>query len=296
MMKILSGVALLSLLLIQQAYAWGPEGHSIVAQIAQRRLTPQAAEAIGRILNPTNDRPAYTLPSFDSFASWADDVRDPKGPHPESFNWHFVDIPLGPPGTENAFDAGRDCQNGDCVVGELARLRNELRCEKGEKQLEALKFAVHFVGDAHQPFHTVLEAQGGNLVSVHVLFGGKICETMTCLIHDEWQNLHAVWDSTLINKTVFDWGAYVDSLEAGWLTSPAAKNDHKDDPVEWVNDAHVLAKQFWVSDGSSLFPDYYKNASKVVDQQLALAGLRLARYLNDVFSSTECPVDSPAAR
>ena len=290
MNKLLCGAALLSLLSTQQALAWGPEGHSIVAQIAQRRLTPQAAEAIRGILNPTLDRPVYTLPSLDSFASWADDNRAPGTAHPESFNWHFVDIPLGPPETDTTFDATRDCQNGDCVVAELARLRNELRCAKGEKQLEALKFAVHFVGDAHQPLHTVGDAQGGNLISVHVLFGGKICDKKTCLLHDEWQDLHAVWDSTLINKSFFDWGAYVDYLEAGWLTSPQAKNDHKDDPVEWVNDAHALGKQFWVPDASSLFPDYYNNASKVVDQQLALAGLRLARFLNDVFSATDCPV------
>lgn len=149
---------------------------------------------------------------------------------------------------------------------------------------------MHFVGDAHQPSHTVLEAQGENLVSVHVLFGGKICDKITCFVRDEWQNLHCVWDTTIITKTYYSWGSYVDDLEFGWLTTIAAKNDSKDDPIDWVNDAHAIAKKFVVNDGASLFNGYYNDAHKVVDQQLGLAGLRLARYLNYVFCSKQCPV------
>lgn len=276
-----------------EALAWGQEGHSIVAEIAQRRLTRDAADAIAAILAPP-DRPSYAVPSLASLASWADDVRYPGTAHPESYNWHFVDIPLGPPGTDSTYDPARDCKtddtHGDCVIAELARLRNELRCATGEKQLEALKFAVHFVGDVHQPFHTVLEAQGENLAAVHVLFGGKICDKVTCFVRDEWQTLHYVWDITLITRTFYSWGSYVDDLEANWLKTPAATNDTKDDPIAWANDAHVLAKQFVVNDGTSLFNNYYNSARKVVDQQLGFAGLRLARYLNGVFSSKQCPV------
>jgi hypothetical protein len=274
------------------ALAWGQEGHSIIAEIAQRRLTKEAAEAIAEIINTQQSRPSYSVTSLASLASWADDVRYPGTEHPESYNWHFVDIPLGPGGTDYTYDPNRDCKSGpkgDCVIAELARLRNELRCATGQKQFEALKFAVHFVGDAHQPFHTVLEAQGENLVSVHVLFGGKICDKITCFIRDEWQNLHYVWDTTIITKTFYNWGSYVDYLEAGWLTTADAKNDSKDDPVDWTNDAHLLAKKFVVSDGESLFNGYYNDAQKVVDQQLGLSGLRLARYLNNTFGSKQCP-------
>jgi hypothetical protein len=281
---------------VSSALAWGEDGHSIVAEIAQRRLSREAADAIVGILNPQQDRPAYALPSLASFSAWADDVRYPGTAHPESYNWHFADIPLGPPGTDFSYDAARDCKSdarGDCVIAELARLQNELRCATGTTQQEALKFAVHFVGDIHQPFHTVLEAQGENLASVHVLFGGKICDKVTCLIRDEWQVLHYVWDNTIIAKTFYSWGSYVDYLEAGWLTTPAANNDAKDDPVEWANDAHVIAKKFVVNDGASLFNNYYNDAHKVVDQQLGLAGLRLARYLNRAFSSKQCPVPVP---
>jgi hypothetical protein len=284
---------------ISAALAWGEDGHSIVAEIAQRRLSREAADVIAQILNPQQDRPAYALPSLASFSSWADDVRNPnpehpEKAHPESINWHFVDIPLGSQDTDVKYDPSRDCKNdekkGDCVIAELARLQNELRCATGTRQQEALKFAVHFVGDVHQPFHTVLDAQGENLTSVHILFGGQICDKATCLIHDEWQLLHTVWDVTIIAKTFFSWGSYVEDLEAGWLTKPEAKNDIEDDPVNWANDAHVIARKFVVSDGASLFNNYYNDAHNAVDQQLGLAGLRLARYLNKTLSSKQCPV------
>lgn len=39
----------------------------------------------------------------------------------------------------------------------------------------------------------------------------------------------------------YNWPTFVDDLEAGWLTSDAAKNDNKDDPAEWPEDAHNAA-------------------------------------------------------
>ncbi|HEX4327591.1 MAG TPA: S1/P1 nuclease, partial [Burkholderiales bacterium] len=98
-------------ILASPAQAWGPEGHAIVAEIAQRRLTPEAAAAVERILGRGH--------SLASVASWADDAREA---HPDTYNWHFVDIPLA----AAAYDGERDCrpdpQRGDCVAAELERL------------------------------------------------------------------------------------------------------------------------------------------------------------------------------
>jgi len=64
-----------------QALAWGQEGHSIIGEVAQHRLTPQAAAAVSRLLGQGR--------SLASVSSWADDVRDQR---PETYNWHFVDM------------------------------------------------------------------------------------------------------------------------------------------------------------------------------------------------------------
>src|SRR5581483_11849536 len=123
---------------------------SIVAEIAQRRLSPAAVQAVEQALGRGH--------SLASVASWADDVRDIA---PQTYNWHFVDIPIA----ADAYDPARDCApgpKGDCVIAELDRLSDQLQCGTDAEKLDALKFAVHFVGDVHQPLHTVLEEKGGN--------------------------------------------------------------------------------------------------------------------------------------
>jgi len=70
----------LSMLGSIHALAWGEEGHSIVAEIAERHLSPAAYKKVHEILGERV--------SLASIASWADDVR---GDRPESYNWHFVD-------------------------------------------------------------------------------------------------------------------------------------------------------------------------------------------------------------
>lgn len=52
-------------------------------------------------------------------------------------------------------------------------------------------------------------------------------------------------------------------------------------PEQWANESHQLAQAAWVPDGTDLNGRYYEKQIKVVDRQLALAGLRLAKLLND---------------
>jgi len=142
------------------ALAWDQEGHSIVAEIAQRRLNAAAAQEVEQMLGR-----GYSLASV---ASWADDVRETA---PETYNWHFVDMPIG----SSQYDPATQCApdpKGDCVVAELDRLKSELRCAPDAQKLDALKFAVHFVGDIHQPLHTVAEEAGGNGINVDVYMRG----------------------------------------------------------------------------------------------------------------------------
>jgi hypothetical protein len=63
-----------------RAIGWGREGHHIVAEIAQRRLTEAAEEEVRRLSLRTHFRllldkanPCFSAPSLASFANWADD-------------------------------------------------------------------------------------------------------------------------------------------------------------------------------------------------------------------------------
>ncbi len=264
-----------------RAFAWDQEGHSIVGEIAQRRLNPAAADAVDRVMGRGH--------SLASVASWADDVRETA---PQTYNWHFVDIPIG----SSQFDPASQCApgpQGDCVVAELDRLKTELRCAAGEPKLEALKFAVHFVGDVHQPLHTVLEDRGGNDIAVVVDMNGLTCKR-NCQPAPIATNLHAAWDTHLIAKTVWDWGAYVDRLEAGWLRSKEAAQPGIDAgaPLDWALETHRAAQQVWALTPADkvLGDDYYRKILPILDRQLGVAGLRLARFLNDAYGSAQCPV------
>jgi hypothetical protein len=283
-------LTLLLTFLTSEAWAWGEEGHSVIAEIAQRRLSPSAAQAITQILQSNPNVPAYTTPSLASISTWADEVRYNGSQPNETYNWHFVDIPR----QDQHYDPATECpkdnpQEGDCVINELSRLRNELRCTTGDQQLRALKFAVHFVGDIHQPFHTIWENLGGNTIKVKLQFKGKTCNASDCSTPPD--NLHKVWDTTLIRAMEYNWPTLVDDLGNGWLTTDIAKNDNKDDPVQWAEDAHNAATTFnvWVDNNATLDQAYYDRVTPLVSQQLGFAGLRLARYLNDVFSSSQCP-------
>src|SRR5262249_30979123 len=103
--------------------------------------------------------------------------------------------------------------------------------------------------------------------------------------------LHKIWDTTLIRAMQYNWQSLVDDLEKDWLKSEPATTDHEDDPVKWTEAAHseALARNIWVDDDATLDQAYYDRAVPLVTQQLGFAGLRLARYLNDVFASTQCP-------
>ena len=106
-------------------------------------------------------------------------------------------------------------------------------------------------------------------------------------------NLHAAWDTNLITKTVWDWGAYVERLEAGWLKSKAAQPGiHGGAPLDWALETHRAAQQVWaLTPADKVLDDaYYGKILPILDRQLGVAGLRLARFLNDAYGSTQCPV------
>jgi hypothetical protein len=73
--------AFLLLLPHPQAWAWGTEGHRIIADIAWDHLTEATRE---------NLRPFLGDDDLASVSTWADDIRSER---PETAPWHYVNIP-----------------------------------------------------------------------------------------------------------------------------------------------------------------------------------------------------------
>jgi hypothetical protein len=245
------------------AYAWGPEGHEVIARIAADNLSPAAHLRISQLLG--GDAPALMV--LDS--NWADEIRADR---PQTTNWHFVNIEIGSKG----YDSRRDCPHDDCVVAQINRDLAVLRDPKAQHlaKVEALRFLIHFVGDLHQPLHAAdrRDKGGNNLI---VMLNGKR------------SNLHRVWDEDLVKALGPDSGAVAGSIEAGLAPQDKTKMA-AGTPVDWANESFSVAvKEIYAripSRGPVRLPrDYMKRETAAVRQQLARAGIRLAVLLNQIY-------------
>ena len=250
--------------------AWGAVGHHIVARLAWALMTPTARIRASALVEGEQD-------AFVAAATWADEVRPQR---PETYNWHFVDIPVGEP----KYDEKRDCpptDRGDCVIAAIARLRTVLADLNGPgaARSEALKFLIHFVGDLHQPLHSIdNHDRGGNDVRVTALRGEDGRQT----------NLHAVWDTGLINLSTETEAARAERLLAAVKASPVTVEL---DVLKWVEESHdvgvrvVYGYPSFSPSGPGTNPialeeAYRATAISTIDRRLQLAGARLAALLN----------------
>jgi nuclease S1 len=266
---------LLATLVPSQLSAWGPKGHTIVADIAQSRLTPETRKNLQLLLG--ND-------SLASLANWADQVRKE---HDESFGWHFVDIPKDAPG----FSQERDCfrpqdkhkdaltDHHNCVVDRIEMFQKVLGDESASKdnRLEALKWIVHFVGDLHQPLHAIEEGRGGNDIKLPV-FGSPKCGDYDC-------NLHWAWDSLLLEHTGLSQEDYVRRLN-DLIAQKHLEKQAGGTPVDWANESHRQARRLVDPRPTAIEEAYYQANIDLVNEKLALAGLRLAALLNDTLGKS----------
>jgi hypothetical protein len=251
-------IILVFLAMCPASFGWGNEGHQIIATVAEDHLDETTKVMIQSLLGNNH---------LYSIASWADDIRRDRR---ETATWHYVDIPLG-----DKYNSSRDCALPEsCVVpkiNDFLKLLTDKNATR-DQRAEALKFIVHFVGDIHQPLHAVKEAKGGN--GVHVRFlGDDKCGRYDC-------NLHGVWDTSLILRTGLGRQEYSQHLEELIQSQKLGSRDGGT-PEQWANESAQLAGAAWVPDGASLDEQYYHRENKVVDRQMALAGLRLAKLLND---------------
>ena len=245
------------------ALAWGPEGHALVARIAEAQLTRTAKARVAEILGPDA--------TIVSIASWADQVRRQR---PASEHWHYIDIPI----TVAHMDLGRDCPKGDCVVAQIeadeAALRNPAAGPLQRR--EAIMFLVHFIGDMHQPLHSSdNKDRGGN--DVHVVLDGRN------------GNLHGAWDSGFLTRMGKE-----DELFP--VLSQEAEKHYKKwsrgTPEQWAEECHEKAVKIVygklprkpagadLAAPIALDANYEKIADLLIRRQIEEAGDRLARTLN----------------
>ena len=259
-----AAVALFTCLLIGPAQAWGPLGHAIIADLAQRHLSPVAQAEVARLLAPEH------TDSLAAIASWPDQIQnDPaqadlwqrtRGLH--YINFHDADCEYVPP---------RDCRDGQCIVPALAHYVSVLgdRTQGDSARREALKFVVHFVGDIHQPLHAgYRDDKGGNTYQVQ--FAGR------------GSNLHRVWDSGLLSGRDLDASAYAQMLDAlGPVPLPPPTEPLRDEYAQWAREScRITAQPVFYPPGHKIDQAYIGAELPVAELRLREAGRRLASVLN----------------
>lgn len=270
-------ICLAVILSVPSLFAWGRDGHQIVATVAAKGLSPAAAAQVSLLLDGKSMADVAALP---------DDWRRTE---PETAGWHFVNIPK----SDTAYNENRDCppQNSEagrnCAVAAIEHFKTVLADTTATKEVRgrALTFVIHFIGDIHQPLHNAdNNDRGGNQVAVTWL--GSATHRYPGEDKDIPWNLHAVWDDAMIEHTGMTVDAYATHLLAG--TQPA--NATAGSTVDWVNAAYKLAKtNAYVIPAKRPAPlgqAYYKKNLPVVDRQLLLAGLRLRSVLEGALAAT----------
>jgi hypothetical protein len=298
------------------AWAWGCEGHQVVALIAGRNLTPHALVMVKQILH---DGPIDSSLSRyckdgggDAMAdasTWADDIRTPR---PETAPWHYIDIPLGTSHQEFAkFCAPPESCVTQAITEQIAILRTPGTA--AQKKGDALRFLIHFVGDLHQPLHaTTNNDQGGNCVPV--AYFDALPELRNPETESYAPNLHGVWDTNILaritagktaeqvaseldhsfrskidhwkragaNVNGWAWESYQIAKKTVYGKLPTTIRVESPQPIKsCAEDNHIANRMLKLNE--RLEQSYQNVAAPVVLQQLAKAGARLALLLNQLW-------------
>jgi len=285
--------------------AWGQDGHTIIAHVADALLDPEVNKVLLADLGKE---------SLSDAATWCDDFD-----HTSAGRWsgplHYINYP----GKACSFDWSRDCKKDWCNVGALSNYTTQVWDSSlpSAARLMALNFMIHMMGDLHQPLHVGSgDDRGGNTIHVSFDFTGKS--------PSNWRpELHAVWDTDIIVQIIDDLSAaespeYPKSHHNWQLLSEdilkRVKGEWASNATAWsavvaekradatfrkglsvvagesaarsCEFAYVQPDGTRIQDGDKLTAEYYQHVKPVVTTQLAKGGVRLARLLGDSLAAS----------
>jgi nuclease S1 len=280
------------------AWAWGSDGHEIVAFIAADNLTHAAQSHVANILGVPADKRSVELAM--EKASTIPDSRF-REEDPATAPWHFIDICL----QDRRQDVPARCGRRNCVTGKIEEYSRRLKAGNYDHWGAAgdLAFLIHFVGDVHQPLHAANDSdRGGNCVIVDT--------------RSREGELHGVWDTTVVRGLEYsldsgrpettarrleekyaaerDKDSWIHADDIAWESNQIARTDIYAalqipiEPCEPAADACINP----VGRPVELSASYLDHADEIAGHQLAKAGFRLASLLNGIWTA---PIASEGA-
>mgnify|MGYP003629801007 CR=1 FL=1 len=235
---------------------WGQTGHRTTAEVASKHLTKKAKKEINKLLNGK---------SLALISTYADEIKSER-----TFDkyrpWHYVNITF-----DKTYTEIEPNPEGDIIqaIKFCIKILKDNKTTEVEKAFH-LKLLVHFMGDLHQPLHLGLEEdKGANDFQVRWFNDGT--------------NLHAVWDSKMIDQFQMSYTELSDNLPA--ISNHEIAKLQEGSVLEWAEEMRVLTKEVYnsASVGDKLGYRYMYDNFNTVRKQLQIGGIRLAKVLNEIF-------------
>ncbi len=269
-------LAIITFFLFSSAFAWNTLGHMVVANIAYQYLTPKVREQTAILL--TAFQQEYPQTNFSQLAAWPDFLRAQKI---EIFShWHYINLPFSDDGT--AITNTIDADNATWAFNHIKTIVENDRANVYERA-RFLAFLMHITADLHQPLHTVARLSAAYPEGDH---GGNV---FWVRYNNERVNLHRLWDGGV---GVLEMKASQENVEVltkmlTTLYPPSyfAKQTNELDADHWAR-AGLSNAQMYVyqtTEEQTVSVEYLASNRKIAQQQLALAGYRLANVLNQLF-------------
>ena len=172
---------------------------------------------------------------------------------------------------ESNYNNSKKNPDGDLVTG-IAYCKTFIQDKNASDDDKAfyLKLLIHLIGDLHQPLHIGLEEdKGGNDFKVQWFYKDT--------------NLHRVWDSEMIEEYGMTYTELAENADV--LNKKQVKAIQQGSIIDWVNETHELSKIAYKSaePNENLRYRYSYTHFETVRRQLQIAGIRLAKVLNDLF-------------
>ena len=294
-----------------ESWAWGDEGHRIIAVVANQLLQAQDPAILKKVVEilATDKSNKWTKTDIASEATWADALREksPEGRAATS-KWHYVRLDSGNPDLKKAC-FGRSAlppmvpashaPQDNCIIDKIEQFANELRepGTSGSERLMALQFLLNLVGDISDPLYAIERNDQSGRCTAVLPPGAKAPV-----------RLSNYWEDTLVSEATGKDAAKAASHIAAGLTPVEIQKWSGGAAEDWALESHNLAKtvvyNFPAEAGGNkyTFPaqkgekdpcgpvpvhhldaGYRNRAIAAVKEQLAKAGVRLAFLLNENF-------------
>lgn len=269
-------------LAVTTAHAWDANAHKVIGVIAYRYLTPAAKAWCDKLLAtmPDGYRDFLNAAPFPDYLKYGAPAGKPKIARSRKYDrWHYVDFPVKV-GQTNPLPADTSIENnGDNVLYGIGQSVQNMT--KGLESTRGFYLAmlIHLVGDVHQPLHAA-ERDGDK--------GGNDFEVDRGSI----KNLHALWDDALtVEFRLRSKASHTDEkiekvasqVEADVPLSSVGTEAADLDPRHWALESYALAvKEAYagIKPGAAPGKAYEKRWLATAERRVALAGYRLAAYLN----------------